>query len=147
MERIRNKLYLMTCYLFDHIVKPFYYAFLLHIVRVFLTPPHLTSPPLSWRQGKKHLFSQTLLVVIEEWHFELLLFWKSSSKCYSSITTSSVWRNRCVWAQAAQTHFAREGCNVIYITYVTRRCRVTGDRWKYKRLCMGNILLRSANAK
>ena len=49
--------------------------------------------------------------------------------------------------QAAQTHVAREGCNVIYITYVTRRCRVTGDRWKYKRLCMRNILLRSANAK
>ena len=49
--------------------------------------------------------------------------------------------------QAAQTHVAREGCNVIYITYVTRWCRVTGDRWKYKRHCMGNILLRSANAK
>ena len=30
--------------------------------------------------------------------------------------------------QAAQTHVAREGCNVIYITYVTRRCRVTDDR-------------------
>ena len=39
-------------------------------------------------------------------------------------------------SQAAQTHVAREGCNVIYITYVTRRCRVTGDRWKYMRLCM-----------
>ena len=67
----------MTCYLFDHIVKPFYYAFLLLIVRVFLTPPLLTSPPLSWHQGKKHLFSQTLLVVIEEWHFELLYFEKA----------------------------------------------------------------------
>ena len=31
-------------------------------------------------------------------------------------------------SQAAQTHVAREGCNVIYITYVTRWCRVTGDR-------------------
>ena len=30
--------------------------------------------------------------------------------------------------QAAQTHVAREGCNVIYMTYVTRRCRVTDDR-------------------
>ena len=30
--------------------------------------------------------------------------------------------------QAAQTHVAREGCNVMYITYVTRRCRVTDDR-------------------
>ena len=50
-------------------------------------------------------------------------------------------------SQAAQTHVAREGWNVIYITYVTRWCRVTGDRWKYKRHCMGNILLRSANAK
>ena len=30
--------------------------------------------------------------------------------------------------QAGQTHVAREGCNVIYITYVTRRCRVTDDR-------------------
>ena len=30
--------------------------------------------------------------------------------------------------QVAQTHVAREGCNVIYITYVTRRCRVTDDR-------------------
>ena len=105
MERIRNKLYLMTCYLFDHIMKPFYYAFLLHIVRVFLTPPHLTFPPLSWRQEKKHLFSQTLLVVIEEWHFELLLFWKSSSKCHSSITTSSVWGNRCVWVMTFWTAF------------------------------------------
>ena len=33
-----------------------------------------------------------------------------------------------VTSQAAQTHVAREGCNVIYITYVTRRYRVTGDR-------------------
>ena len=32
------------------------------------------------------------------------------------------------YPQAAQTHVAREGCNVIYITYVTRRCRVTDDR-------------------
>ena len=40
-------------------------------------------------------------------------------------------------------HVAREGCNVIYTTSVTHRCRVTGDRWKYKRLCMRNILLRS----
>ena len=29
--------------------------------------------------------------------------------------------------QAAQTHVTREGCNVIYIPQVTRRCRVTGD--------------------
>ena len=29
--------------------------------------------------------------------------------------------------QAAQTHITREGCNVIYIPWVTRRCRVTGD--------------------
>ena len=33
-----------------------------------------------------------------------------------------------VISQAAQTHVAREGCNIIYITYVTRRCRVTDDR-------------------
>ena len=31
--------------------------------------------------------------------------------------------------------------NVIYITYVTCQCRVTGDRWKYKRLCMRNIII------
>ena len=30
-------------------------------------------------------------------------------------------------SQAAQTHVAREGCNVIYITYVTRWCRVTAQ--------------------
>ena len=63
----------------------------------------------------------------------------------SNVTT--VQTKHCVTPQAAQTHVAREGCNVIYITYVTRRCRVTDDRWKYKRLCMGNISLRSANAK
>ena len=36
--------------------------------------------------------------------------------------------NITVEPQAAQTHVAREGCNVICITYVTRRCRVTDDR-------------------
>ena len=58
-----------------------------------------------------------------------------------------VTRLRKISSQAAQTHVAREGCNVIYITYVTRRCRVTDDRWKCNRLCMGNILLRFATAK